>query len=124
LRDFKKLLVWEKAHRLTLSLYAATSAFPPSELYGLTSQVRRAAYSIPTNIAEGCGRDSDAELARFLRIAMGSGNELEYLLILARDLGYLPAGDCDPLSLEVLEVKRMLAGFLNRLRAPSLELES
>ncbi len=89
MRDFKKLAVWEKAHRLTLELYSAHRASRRDEMYGLTSQMRRAAYSIPTNIAEGCGRDGDVELARFLRIAMGSANELEYQLMLARDLGYL-----------------------------------
>ena len=124
MRDFKKLAVWEKAHRLTLALYDATSRFPASEQYGLVSQVRRAAYSIPTNIAEGCGRDSDAELARFLRIAMGSGNELEYQLILARDLGYLAGEECSALTIQLLEVKRMLAGLLIRLRTSSLELEA
>ena len=70
MRDFKKLAVWERAHGLALDLYRSTSTFPASEVYALTSQVRRAAASVPTNIAEGCGRDSDAELARFLRIAI------------------------------------------------------
>ncbi len=124
MRDFKKLAVWEKAHRLTLELYGTTPSFPSYETYGLTSQMRRAAYSIPTNIAEGCERDGDVELARFLRIAMGSGNELEYQLILARDLGYLTEDDYKLLTRDVLEIKRMLSGFLTRLRAPSLELEA
>ena len=124
MRDFKQLAVWEKAHRLTLELYSTTSSFPPYEMYGLTSQMRRAAYSIPTNIAEGCGRDGDTELARFLRISMGSGNELEYQLILARDLGYLTENVYESLTRDVLEIKRMLSGFLTRLRATSLELEA
>jgi four helix bundle protein len=124
MRDFKKLAVWEKAHQAALSTYEATTSFPPFEQYGLTSQLRRAASSIPTNIAEGCGRDSDAELARFLRIAMGSGNEVEYLLILSRDLSYLNESTFNDLTARILETKRMLAGFLKRLRSPSLEPEA
>jgi len=120
MRDFKRLAVWEKAHRLTLDLYGLTSGFPSSEVFGLASQIRRAAASVPTNIAEGCGRDSDAELARFLRIAMGSGNEVEYLLMLSRDLNYIPKPDYEALSAQLLEMKRMLAGLLTRLRADSL----
>jgi hypothetical protein len=72
MRDYTKLGVWQKAHEMVLTTYRATSAFPGHEAYGLTSQMRRAAASIPTNIGEGCGRDEDAELARFLRIALGS----------------------------------------------------
>lgn len=86
MKDFRKLKVWEKSHQLTLAIYENTSSFPQSELYGLTSQIRRSAYSIPTNIAEGSGRGSDAELARFLTIAMGSASELEYQLQLACEL--------------------------------------
>jgi len=78
LKDFRKLKVWEKSHDLTLAVYKATAAFPRKELYGLTSQIRRACASIPANIAEGCGRGGDPELARFLQIAMGSASELEY----------------------------------------------
>jgi four helix bundle protein len=120
MRDFKKLAVWDKAHALALELYAKTSAFPGPELYGLTSQIRRAGLSVPTNIAEGCGRDSDAELGRFLRIAMGSANEIEYLLLVARDLNYLSGPQYDSLSVQLLEVKRMLAGFIRRLVADAL----
>lgn len=83
--DFKKLAVWEKAHRLTLAVYRASGSFPKDELYGLMSQIRRAAASIPTNIAEGSGRGGDRELVRFLHIALGSANELEYQLLLAKD---------------------------------------
>ena len=115
MRDFKRLTFWRKGHELTLAAYAATNDFPSTELYGLTSQLRRAATSIPTNIAEGCGRDGDVELARFLRIAMGSGNEVEYLLLLAYDLGYLNQETYSDLTGRVLETKRMLAGFLTRL---------
>lgn len=91
MKDFRNLKVWEKSHQLALAVYKATSTFPRHELYGLTSQIRRACASIPANIAEGCGRSGDAELARFLQIAMGSASELEYHLLLARDLGFLSA---------------------------------
>lgn len=87
--DFRRLKVWEKSHLLTLAVYAAVAPFPKDEPYGLTSQVKRSASSIPANIAEGCGRDRDTELARFLEIAMGSASEREYHLQLAHDLGFL-----------------------------------
>jgi four helix bundle protein len=89
MRDFRNLQVWNKAHSLTLDVYKATGFFPKEELYSLTSQIRRSSASIPTNIAEGCGRSGDAELARFMSISMGSASELEYQLLLAHDLNYL-----------------------------------
>jgi four helix bundle protein len=95
MQDFKKLLVWKKAHELTLGLYGLTATFPRDETYGLTSQIRRAVSSIPANIAEGCGREGNVELTRFLFIAMGSASELEYHLLLARDLKYFPVNDHD-----------------------------
>ena len=116
MKDFKKLQVWEKAHYLTLAVYKATVDFPKEEVYGLTSQIRRAAASIPANIAEGCGRDGDSELARFLQIAMGSASELEYHLLLAHDLSFLPDVQYLPLNRDTIEVKRMLATFISRLR--------
>src|SRR6266446_2757718 len=84
MKDFRQLKVWEKAHLLALAVYPITARFPREETYGLTAQIRRAACSIPANIAEGCGRDGDAELARFCVIARGSATELEYQLLLAR----------------------------------------
>jgi four helix bundle protein len=116
-KGFRDLKVWEKAHQLTLQVYKATAPFPKEEMYGLTSQIRRAAASIPANIAEGCGRSSDAELGRFLQIAMGSASELEYHLQLARDLLLLAEKDYGQLNLEVTEVKRMLASFIQKLNA-------
>jgi four helix bundle protein len=89
MKDFRSLKVWEKSHALTLAIYKATEGFPKQELYSLTNQIQRAAVSIPANIAEGCGKDSDAELKSYFTIAMGSASELEYLLLLAHDLGYL-----------------------------------
>ena len=116
MKSFKTLQVWEKAHRLTLGVYSATKSFPKEELYGLTSQIRRASASIPANIAEGCGRGSDNELRRFMEISMGSASELEYHFLLARDLGLLSEELFQQLDRDVCEVKRMLASFITKLR--------
>ena len=107
----------ENGHQLTLAVYKATAAFPKSELYGLTSQIRRASASIPANIAEGCGRTGKAELARFLQVAMGSASELEYHLLLAHDLGLLRDGEYKLLENQAVELKRMLSSFISKLRA-------
>jgi four helix bundle protein len=117
MRNFRELKVWEKSHRLTLAVYKATSSFPREELYGLTSQIRRSSASIPANIAEGCGRSGEAELARFLRIAMGSASELDYHLLLARDLALLNNVDYNPLANDVEEIKRMLTSLIQKLTA-------
>ena len=89
MKDYRELQVWQLGHALTLEIYATTKSFPKDELFGLTSQMRRAASSIPANIAEGCGRDGDAELKRFLIIALGSACELDYFILLSAELGYL-----------------------------------
>src|SRR5260221_8644903 len=89
MKNFRDLKVWQKSYRLTLAVYRATRTFPKEEQFALTSQLRRAASSIPANIAEGCCRNGDAEFARFLHIAMGSASELECHLLLARDLDFL-----------------------------------
>jgi four helix bundle protein len=89
MKDFRSLEVWKQSHQLVLSIYRHTESLPKSELFGLTSQIRRAATSIPTNIAEGCGRDGEAELGRFLIIAKDSTSEVEYLLQLTHDLNYI-----------------------------------
>jgi four helix bundle protein len=117
MKDFRTLKVWEKAHQLALAVYRATAVFPKDELYGLTSQVRRACASVPANIAEGCGRDGNTELGRFLQIAMGSASELEYHLLLAHDLGFLNDADYHPLAHEVVEVKRMLASLIQKVKS-------
>lgn len=117
MKNFRELKVWEKAHELTLAVYKATVAFPKEELYGLTSQIRRSSSSIPANIAEGCGRRSDAEFARFLQISMDSASELEYHLLLARDLSFLHQATYEDLNREVIEIKRMLATFIQKLKA-------
>lgn len=114
MQDFKNLEVWKKSHSLTLDIYRITSRFPKSELYGLTGQTRRSAASIPANIAEGCGRYGNAELTRFLRISMGSASELEYHILLAHDLNYMPTEDYNSISLRLTEIKRMLTGLSKR----------
>jgi four helix bundle protein len=116
MQDYRKLQVWEKAHALVLAVYEATRAFPKDELYGLTSQLRRCSSSIPSNIVEGCGRSSNAELAKFLHYALGSANELEYQLLLSRDLGFLSPERHPHLAANTVEVKRMLSGLIAKLR--------
>ena len=117
MQDFKKMRVWEKSHKLTLRVYKATGSFPPEEMYGLVSRMRRASSSIAANIAEGCGRGSDADFRRFLHIAMGSASELEYHLLLSRDLHYLGENDYQSLNGAVTEVKRMLTSLIQKLTA-------
>jgi four helix bundle protein len=120
MEDFKDLKVWTKAHHLTLAVYRHTRTFPKQEMYGLTSQLRRAAASIGANIAEGCGRRSDAEMKRFLQIARGSANEVEYHLLLARDLQFIAVGDFKELEQRVLEIQRMMASLVQTLHGPVL----
>jgi len=119
MQDFRKLTVWQKAHQITLEVYASSQAFPSRELYGITSQLRRACVSIAANIAEGCGRGSDRDFARFLQIAMGSACEAEYFLLLTRDLHMLGAVPHQHLWERLIEVKKMLASLLLRLKAGS-----
>ena len=117
MKDFHELKVWQKAHRLTLAVYQATATFPREELYGLTSQLRRCSASIAANLAEGCGRTGDAEFARFCSIAMGSASELEYHLLLAKDLKLIQPNDHADLSQRTTELKRMLTALLQKLTA-------
>lgn len=119
MRDFRGLKVWGRSHELTLRIYELTSQFPREEIYGLTSQIRRACASIPTNIAEGCGRESSADFARFLQIAMGSASETEYLILLAHDLKYLKVNQCAKLIDTIVSVKKMLAGLLRNIKTDS-----
>jgi len=116
MQDFKKLKVWEKGHQLTLAVYKATARFPKEELYGLISQMRRAAASIVCNIAEGCGRAGRPDFARFLQMATGSASELEYQLLLAHDLNFFKDDEYPKLEGAVVEVKRMLSALVQRLR--------
>jgi four helix bundle protein len=116
-KDYRQLEIWERSHQLTLQIYALTKSFPKEELFGVTSQLRRCCASIPANLAEGCGRDSDAELKRFVDISHGSASEAEYFLLLAFDLGYIPATDHARLADEISQIKRMLGAFARKLKA-------
>ena len=114
MKSFRDLKVWEKSHELTLAAYDATSNFPKQEMFGLVSQIRRCASSIPANIAEGCGRRGNGEFHRFLQIAMGSASELEYHLLLSRDLKFLDTELHTSLNSRVEEVKRMLSSLIRK----------
>jgi four helix bundle protein len=113
MRNYRDLQIWTKAHNLTLELYKLSRQFPKEEVYGLTSQLRRAASSIGANLAEGCGRQSNPEFARFVRISMGSASELDYHLLLSRDLGFLENDTYQRTSKSLTEVRKMLASLLS-----------
>ncbi len=115
MRDFKKYDIWKISHELVLSIYDISNDFPQSEIFGLTSQIRRASASVPTNIAEGCGRTSDAEFSRFLTIALGSATETEYLIILAKDLEYIDSEIYETLSETVNHIKRKIYSLQQKL---------
>jgi four helix bundle protein len=115
-QDFRNLLVWQKSHELALEIYRLSRDFPREELYGLASQMRRAAVSIPSNIAEGCGRGGDPDFGRFLVIAMGSSSELEYQLLLAKDLGYVDTTMHESLERKIMEIKKMLSSLIQRVK--------
>ncbi len=117
MQDFRNLQVWTKAHDMTLHAYRSTKSFPKEEMFGLTSQIRRACASIGANIAEGCGRKGNPELGRFLQIAMGSASEVEYHILLARDLGFLCANEYKLFNARVIELKRMISTLINSLKA-------
>jgi four helix bundle protein len=121
-QDYTKLQVWQKSHALTVSLYNVTSVFPRQEMFGLTSQMRKAAFSIPANIAEGCGRGTNPEFRQFLHIAMGSANELEYFIFLAKDLNFLAPKQFQTLQPRVNEIKRMLSGLIMSVGKPAADL--
>lgn len=116
MRDFKKYEVWQQSHAFTLEIYKITSVFSKEELYGLTSQIRRASSSIPTNISEGCGRNSDKEFNQFLNIALGSACETEYLLILSKDLKYIDIELFEHLEKEVNIIKSKIYNLKKALR--------
>jgi four helix bundle protein len=105
MRDFKKYDIWQLSHSLTLEVYKITYNFPKEELYGLTSQIRRASVSIPTNISEGCGRNSDKEFNQFFNIALGSTNETECFLVLSKDLNYINKEIFEKLEKEINIIK-------------------
>jgi len=112
MRNYRELQVWTKAHSLTLELYRLSRLFPKEELYGIVAQLRRAASSIGANLAEGCGRQTQPEFARFVRVAMGSASELDYHSVLARDLGLLNDDAYKQVSRQLTDVRKMLASLL------------
>ena len=116
-RNYRELEVWEKSHKLTLELYTLSRRFPKEEVYGLTSQMRRAAVSIGANLAEGSGRRTSAELARFVRIAMGSASELDYHLLLCRDFEFISNEQYDRTVRELVRIRKMLSSLLTSIEA-------
>jgi four helix bundle protein len=117
MKNFRDLKVWEKAHEVALACYEVTANFPKHEIFGVVSQIRRAGSSVAANIAEGCGRGGNAEFQRFLHVAMGSASELEYHLLLSRDLRFIEGRDHDRIQAQVVEVKRMLAGLIRKVNS-------
>lgn len=117
MRNFRELRVWDEAHRLTIQLYKDTDEFPRKEMFGLTSQIRRAAASIGANLAEGCGRQSEGEFSRFIQIAMGSASELEYHLLLSRDLAFLTKTAYENAQTQLTRVRKMLASLLQTVQS-------
>ena len=115
MQDFRNIIAWKKSHEFVLLVYKLTKGFPSAEQFGITSQIRRASLSIPSNIAEGSCRGSDKDFARFLQISMGSASEVDYLLILARDLGYLMEDDYKVAVASISEIKKILSSFIKTL---------
>jgi four helix bundle protein len=116
MQDYKKLVVWQKGHNLALSIYKVTQTFHHEEQFGLISQIRRAAVSVPSNIAEGCGRDGNTEFNRFLQYSLGSANEVEYYLMLSCELKYISLEDFELLNKQINETKSMIIALLKKLK--------
>jgi len=116
MQNYKDLKVWEKAHQFTLMIYDVSKQFPKEELYGLTNQIRRASSSIPANIAEGCGKNTNGDFAKFLNIALGSANESEYFILLAKDLTYISVEKFETLYKLINEIKAMLIALIAKVR--------
>ncbi|MCL4550477.1 MAG: four helix bundle protein [Bacteroidetes bacterium] len=119
MKNFRDLKVWLKAHELALYVFRISKSFPKEELFGLTSQLRRAVLSIPTNIAEGCGRGSDSDFARFIQIAIGSASETEYLIFFSKELNFLDKKEYVVLNENVIDVKKSLTALIKKLKAES-----
>ena len=119
MQNYKELKVRDKAHHFTVKVYEVSKSFPKDEIYSLTNQLRRAASSIPANIAEGCGKNAQLEFAHFLNISLGSANEAEYFLILSKDLNHLNPDDFTKLSEFANEIKAMLIVLINKVREAS-----
>jgi len=112
--DYRKYIVWQKSHQLVLDMYKVTAAYPKSEQFNLISQINRACLSIPTNIAEGCGRETQKELIRYLYISSGSAHELKYLILVSKDLHFIPEVLYFKLNSDINEIKKMLAALIRK----------
>lgn len=117
MQNYKELKVWEKSHQLVLEIYRVTAKFPKEEMFGITSQVRRAAASIPANIAEGCGKMSQMDFAKFLNISLGSANETDYFLLLCKDLKYISETEFLELENTINTIKAMLINLITKVRS-------
>ncbi len=116
MQNYKELILWQEAHNLTLKVYEVSKSFPKEEIFGITSQIRRASSSIPCNIAEGCGRYTAKDFANFLQIALGSANETDYLLLLSKDLSYLPEKNFIELHEKINKIRAMNINLLEKVR--------
>lgn len=121
MKDFRDLKVWERAHLLTLSIYKSTAGFPRDWRFGLTRQLRSCSASVGANIAEGCGKRGNGEFQRFLQIASGSASELDYHLLLARDLGFLGEDEYKMLLQDLTQMRRMLTSLLQKVNTERQE---
>lgn len=115
MRDFTQLQIWQRSHILTLKIYKLTKGFPSEEIFALATQMKKSSYSIPTNIAEGCGRNTNPQFKRFLDFAAGSATEIQYQLILSKDLGYISESEFLPLHNEAIEIRKMIFAFMDKL---------
>ena len=122
MKDFHTLTIWQLSHQFTLEIYRVTAQYPKDELFALVSQMRRSSSSIPTNIAEGCGRGTDADFAHFLQIALGSASEIEYQILLSADLNYISREEAAALTKDIIEIKKMLVSFITKVRGSILRL--
>jgi len=117
MKDFRDIQVWNKGHKLAIEIYKLTAGFPREEIFGLSSQIRRAAFSIPTNITEGCGRGSAKELKQFLKIVMGSASEVEYQILLSYELRYMDRKTYDNSSSDIQEIKKIISSYIVKIRS-------
>jgi four helix bundle protein len=116
MRDFTKLEIWQRSHQLTVKIYLLSKSFPKDEMFGLTSQMRRSASSVPTNIAEGCGRSTNPQTRNFFDIALGSLSELQYQIMLCKDLNFIPESFAAELLAEANEIRRMIYAYIQKLK--------
>ena len=117
MQDYRQLIAWQKAHEMVKEVYLISSQFPTAELYGMTGQLRRAELSVPTNLAEGASRGTNADFARFVQISLGSSSEVDYLLLISFELGYISHDQHKELAAKIEEMRKVLTGLIKRLKA-------